>query len=60
MLGGATVNSVLPDDGQKERFVLQIVSPEREDPLPGWREILAFSQNMGEGTRGRVESAVES
>ena len=35
-----------------------MISPKTKNPLPGWVEVLAFKQNMGEGARGGIEATV--
>ena len=46
LLGGAQ-HSVLPNDGQEEGLVPDVVSPHVKDPLPGRGQVDTLSQDMG-------------
>ena len=42
VLGGVAGGGVLPDGGEEEWLVFEVLGSEGEDPLPGWGKILAF------------------
>ena len=57
MLSLGALNSVLPDDGEEEGLVPDVVRPHRDHPLSGRGQVNTLSKDVGEGARGGGKTA---